>query len=266
MYHSLPRAFLYSAYQLFAEFSRNGEIKRTQGTAFFVTDGASRIALISNRHSIELPYKDQKYVGYQLTALSIRGYLKDDRFVEGTVELADAKIALPSNSQEDVAAIKLGRIRIAGSVEGPVTPVAIGWEMIAGEAAFESGLGLCDMLAFPGYPSWFDRDGERPIIRCGTVASDPKSSYSWQSGQPKARRMAYEAFSFGGSSGSPVFALPRGIQVSGGLSGGNFRGALLIGVNAGHLADSDDFPTHHSGISYLFKATVISDCLNSLFE
>ena len=215
MFHALPKPFLYSAYRLFAEFDKSGEKKTAQGTAFFVTDGKSRIGLVTNRHAIDLAYKDSKYVGFQLSGLAIRGYFEKGSFAHAAINLSNAKIVMAATYSEDVATVRLGQIQVHdSSVVGTFTPYAVRWEMLATKVDFDGALDICDMVAFPGYPPWFDRDGQRPIIRCGTIASDPISNYSWKDGQPVGRRLAYEAFSFGGSSGSPVFALEKGIKLA----------------------------------------------------
>jgi hypothetical protein len=66
--------------------------------------------------------------------------------------------------------------------------------------------------------------------------------------------VAYEAFSFGGSSGSPVFATQRGIKPGAGMRFDAYRESRLIGINAGHLAAAYG---QHSGISYFYKASAI---------
>lgn len=265
MFHSLQRPFLYSAYRLFAQFAGNGDAKTTTGTAFFVTNGSDQIGLVTNRHAIDISYKGPKYARYTLNGLAIRGYFVGGSFAHAAINLADSKLEVASNYFEDVATLRIGQVQVASGGSGPLTPHAVNRTMLATAQDFENGFEICDMLAFPGYPTWFDRNGERPIIRCGTIASDPTSNYSWKDGQASARRLAYEAFSFGGSSGSPVYALEKGLKLGSGLTGAYHRDVKLIGLNAGHLSDSDDFPSHHSGISYLFKSTVVLECLDALF-
>lgn len=70
--------------------------------------------------------------------------------------------------------------------------------------------------------------------------------------------IAYEAFSFGGSSGSPVFAIHNGFPVGGAIQAGEnfYRPVMLIGINAGHLV-VDGLDRHHAGISYMYKSSVI---------
>ena len=71
--------------------------------------------------------------------------------------------------------------------------------------------------------------------------------------------IAYEGFSSEGASGSPVFAVPKGLR-----NIPNSRQGYLIGVNAGHISGQ----IGHSGISYFYKSTVIMEIIkmNKLLE
>ena len=96
----------------------------------------------------------------------------------------------------------------------------------------------------------------------GTIASDPRLNYSCYPGEPIASRIAYEGFSTGGASGSPVFAIQRGFLTGDGISAPAdfYREVKLIGINAGHFKDQDG----HSGISYLYKSSAIHDIIDSM--
>jgi hypothetical protein len=126
------------------------------------------------------------------------------------------------------------------------------------DAAFINSMEVCDFVAFPGFPEWFDRESYRPILRVGTVASDPRYDYTNQ--QARGNCIAYEAFSFGGSSGSPVFALQKGFKMAAPLTFEGFRESKLVGINAGHLVETEY--RSHSGISYFYKATAILDLID----
>jgi hypothetical protein len=129
--------------------------------------------------------------------------------------------------------------------------------MVAGEQDFLTSMSVCDFVGFPGYPEWFDKVEMRPIFRVGTIASDPSKNYNTD--KPKGACVAYEAFSFGGSSGSPVFALQKGLAPGAGLTFDGFRPVKFVGINAGHLGG---FSTAHSGLSYFYKSTAIVETFN----
>ena len=121
---------------------------------------------------------------------------------------------------------------------------------MASAKEFDTVLWPYDEVVFSGFPEQHDKLSNRPILRSGRISSDPKFDYSF-SGKFEGEKVAYEAFSSEGASGSPVFAVPRGAK-----SIPESRNGFLIGVNAGHINDSNR-PGTHSGISYFFKSTII---------
>jgi hypothetical protein len=126
--------------------------------------------------------------------------------------------------------------------------------------AYFSRLSAGDFIAFPGWPAWHDVHGIRPIMRSGILASDPSFDYTGPDMNIGARRLAFEGFSFDGSSGSPVYALACGVLLTGDIIGGSFRPLKLIGINAGHIRYFDGVH-QHSGISYMYKSTVLAEML-----
>ena len=134
----------------------------------------------------------------------------------------------------------------------------ISHDWLATRSDFESKFSICDFVAFPGYPEWYDKVQQLPILRTGTISSDPRYDYS--KSQYLGECVAYEAFSYGGSSGSPVFAVQTGPKPGAGLSFPGFRELKLIGINTGHLPASDGT---HSGISYLYKSSAILDIIEA---
>jgi len=170
-------------------------------------------------------------------------------------------VRFPVSYDNDVACIVLENIEpIEGITNGNLTiDYHIKRIELASKEVLEAEVLPCDLVAFPGYPEWHDQSEGRPIMRTGTIASDPRYNYSW--GKISGECIAYEAFSYGGSSGSPVFALQKGFPVGDGLTGGSYRKVYLIGVNAGHLNDTKSGFNLHSGISYMYKSTVILELI-----
>ena len=139
----------------------------------------------------------------------------------------------------------------------------------------------------------------------GTIASDPRLDYAYDIQEryvQGAARVAYEGFSSGGSSGSPVFAIQKGFRTGVGIDAPPdfFREVKLIGINAGHFGmtvstDSESEDTEnvvgeekdqkrkqvicsaekkdantsgvvgHSGISYFYKSSVVLEMINKLY-
>lgn len=162
-----------------------------------------------------------------------------------------------SNPHNDIACLK--SVHVDNSL---AVSFAIPYSMLATDEWLQNKLSVCDSLAYPGFPDWFDKQNNTPIFRMGTIASDPRLNYSCFPGEPIASRIAYEGFSTGGASGSPVFAIQRGFPTGDGISAPAdfYREVKLIGINAGHFKDQDG----HSGISYLYKSSAIHDIIDSM--
>lgn len=136
---------------------------------------------------------------------------------------------------------------------------------MANEEDFAEHLDVGEAVVFPGFPEWYDRNGERPILRTGTIVSDPRFDYRMNAEPPRIGdgndQMAFEAFSLSGNSGSPVFVLQRGMRPGNGLIyDGKAHSLMLVGINAGHMRHAGE----HSGLSYLYKSTAILQLLEML--
>jgi len=125
-------------------------------------------------------------------------------------------------------------------------------EHLANESIFKM-IEPFDLICYSGFPPQHDKLGDRPIIRSGHIASDPQFNYSWDD-VPHGQCVAYEGFSYEGSSGSPIFAPPRGMNHI-----PNSRNGYLIGINAGHIPNNNG----HSGISYFYKSSVILEIIEA---
>jgi hypothetical protein len=258
VFHSLDQRFLYTAHKIVVTFNDYGLPKTGQGTCFFVDRADGRVALVTNRHVLDAGYKNRAKSHWTISRVRISGFLPPDfRNFECTVLLEPA--TFPTSQLEDVAAATVIKT-IEGSWLGHVNYGVqnIPREMLLSEDDF-SQLFLADIVLFPGFPGWHDQLEGRPIMRRGSLSSDPKHNYLGPGMQVGGRVLAYEAFSFGGSSGSPVFLAPFGVRLND-EQPGNYRPPKLIGVNGGHLLTRDG-NRHHSGISYFFRSTIISELL-----
>ena len=265
MFHGLENQFLYAAYKITSVFTGGaGPDVSATGTGFFLQNRHRHVCLVTNRHMVDLHYpsSDPKHPGYKLQQLIVRGRRSGDKpglpteFTEFAVH-PTANFLYSSVFQNDITCLLNPPIQ-AINQSSTVVDFFIPHAMVATKQDFENKLSVCDFVAFPGYPPWYDRLNERPILRTGALSSDPRSDYSF-SGQYDGECVDYEAFSFGGSSGSPVFAVQKGPKPGPGISFPGFRELLFIGINAGHLRTNTD---HHSGISFFYKSSALLEIID----
>lgn len=270
MTHGIKNEYLYLALKIDVGFANsNGSTGKKNGTAFFVRNKYGELCLITNRHMLDLSYKqtEPKWNDFAVKEIVLHCKKMDengfpDKDFEFQIQnLGEFKFS--KNYENDVACLK--NITIKDFV-GSDTRVNFNLEYatIATEYELNNSLSICDFVAFPGFPEWHDKKNKLPILRTGTIASDPRFNYSYD-GNENGEVIAYEAFSYNGSSGSPVFAIQKGINLNSStltITGGNFRRVMLIGVNAGHLPVKGPIDIH-SGISYFYKSTVILELIDN---
>lgn len=271
MFLGITNSWLYCAYRARTQFvlADGSTVIDRQGTAFFVRREDDQQCLVTNRHVIDIEYGEPsgKYRGSKLVAMSIEGFAaqpgqsdalpttRNDFFVA----LHLCTIRYPADYHEDVVCIVRPMLGHVGK-----DPVRIDFQLEAKELADDKWISdfltVCDFVAFPGFPPWYDKSEGRPILRTGTISSDPRANYS-DTLEPKGRRIAYEAFSFGGSSGSPVIATQKGIPgfASSGPAAA-YREGRIVGINAGHMSAPMGA---HSGVSYFIKSSAILDLIRN---
>ena len=256
MYHPLSKAHLYSAIRINAFFDDYGNEKAMVGTGFIVQSLKSSLFLITNRHVLEASYSDMNKSHWRLTGLTLSGFCEGE-FYPYRIRLAGIHPILPESEGEDVAVIRLTYLHYDGECPGKV--ISIKSNYIATKEDIEQ-IQISDVVAFPVYHG----QAEMPVMRSGWIASDPIKDFSTAGLLDNARRIAVEAFSWQGYSGSPVFTLDHGLQAGAGLVyGGHFRRSKLLGVNAGHIKTTDG-SGYHSGLSYLVKGICINEILDSI--
>ena len=264
MIHGIKNDFLYTAKKVVATWNMDGECVTAQGTGFFVGNGSDFLAFVTNRHVVEPGYDDPKYKGYELFGLAIDSYIAIDETGKpieyNNRAIANAKIGFDVNPNNDVAC--LTNIFAHGGIE---VALPISLDDLATEEWINSKLTVCDTIAYPGFPAWFDHKKNTPIFRMGTIASDPRNDYCCREDEPEAARIAYEGFSSSGASGSPVFAAQKGFPVGRTIQAPPdfYREVKVIGINAGHFSDKEK---NHSGISYFYKSSVIRNILDRMMK
>ena len=263
MFHGIKNSYLYSAKKIIARWKKGDETINNQGTGFFIATASNQPFFVTDRHVIEPGYSDPQYRGFILEELAIESNESIDQNEQQlefkSVSIKKASIGYDENQYNDVAC--LTNLSLS---EDLTIRKSIGYNLLADKEWINTKLTVCDSIAYPGFPEWFDHQKNIPIFRMGTIASDPRTDYCYQNSEPIAARIAYEGFSSGGSSGSPVFATQKGFPIGEGLQAQKdfFREMKLIGINAGHYHSDKG----HSGISYFYKSSVIKSIIDRMMK
>lgn len=250
MYHSLPRDWLLATIKIEVIFRNHNDQKSAQGSGFWIRSDKD-LFFATNRHVIDIEYKHEKYQGhdFRLSSLDI-----------GRQGVAQANILRPEDPRIDIALLRVLSVRNSESRHIMVKPKPASLEVIADSHFLQNELEWGAQVSFSSFQPWRDTRTERPILRTGILASDPAHPFVLDKIQ-RDRVHLIEACSFGGSSGSPVFANARGILTDGTLEGGDFRPAKIIGMMAGHLLNDDSesaAPAQiHTGLSYCHRSDLL---------
>jgi len=262
MIHGLDNRHLYAAYKLKCAFDDGGNEKNICGTGFWIQIKPGSHRLITNRHLLDPGYNEPGKRGWQLKKIICSGKSPDSQFDIPNTDhawiLEDPEIKYSATTQNDIACINPSSYTILDGSTTAKLEYFLDINMLATKEEFELDIKVCDFVAYPGFPEWHDKLESRPIMRTGTIASDPRANYSTSSSY-LGECIAYEAFSSGGGSGSPVFAIQKGLPSEGNINF-PFRPVKLIGINAGHI--NGGF-AKQSGISYMYKSSAILDLLNA---
>ena len=263
MIHGIKNNFLYSAKKINVLCRKGSETINSQGTGFFIITADKQSFLVTNRHVVDPGYSNSQYKEFVMDEIAIESYKSIDQSGQPLefqkVTIRKPTISFDENPYNDV--VCLTNLTLSDNL---TINSAIEYNLLADREWINTKLTVCDSIAYPGFPEWFDHKKNIPIFRMGTIASDPRTDYCYQQDNPVAARIAYEGFSSGGASGSPVFATQKGFPVGDGLEApeGFFRETKLIGINAGHFPSNNG----HSGISYFYKSSVIKDIIDKMMK
>lgn len=260
MNHPIPRDWLAATNKIEAEF-RNGaeEAKQGHGSGFWIDSGAEMV-LVTNRHMVDIVYKDEKYrgLGLELSSLTIRTFKADG--ARGSLFVNGGTIETHEDPRIDIALLR--GLRLVRQ-EIPVSPM--GFDLLADTGFTETELEWGAQITFSSFQAWRDAETDRPILRTGIVSSDPAHAFSLGAGIARSRVHLVEALSFAGSSGSPVFANAWGLEMDDTLAGGpGLRPAKIIGVMTGHLrVDADVGAAYqtHTGLSFCHRSDLLRGML-----
>ena len=262
MTHGLSNGFLYTAKRIITIWDTAKGTVENAGTGFFVQK-ENTLYLITNRHVAELTYSHPEYMGATLKECRCEGYENMSEDFTPTIYTSikienHGDFVFHSNPNNDIACLK--NPKYVKGTSGTIT-LPIDYALLATKDILDTKVTVCDTIAYPGFPDWYDRKNNTPIFRMGTIASDPRVGYAVNAGDPDSDQIAYEGFSSSGASGSPVFAIQKGFKTGPGISVPDdfYRPVLLIGINSGHFPSKEG----HSGISLFYKSSAIIETIES---
>lgn len=177
MFHGLNNSFLYSAYKITALFADDiGNLIQGTGTCFFVENKNKKLCLVTNRHVLDTTYKKPDSLKkFSIRAITVSGRQDSSDEKETSFSIIPI-VTYHKDSNNDIACIK--NIAILGSKQIKIDPF-IPYSFLAQQIDFQDKLSICDFLAFPGFPEWHDKLASRPILRTGTISSDPRFDYAY---------------------------------------------------------------------------------------
>ena len=283
MSHGINNTFLYSACKILSTFSNGTDSIQCRGTGFFIAKEKTPY-LLTNRHVVDFDYAEGRATGYRLSKL-----LVDNRHFDPSTQIPSDiltfeirnfnEFIFSQNDKNDIACLPRFDATLLPSKDGRTQEhtlaFSIPYDFLATENDFLTKLSVCDFIAFSGYPEPYDVRNDNPIFRMGSIASDPRTNYSCCA-ESIGDVVAYDGFSSGGASGSPVFVLQKGFPVEGAIiADANFyRKLLCVGINAGHIPErrkaleisgkTEEVSGMHSGISYFYKSTEIIKIIDSI--
>ena len=264
MMHGLNNSFLYTAKHIITYWDTPAGIIESAGTGFFIQKDTD-LYLITNRHVAELTYSHPEYAGATLREFNCEGYehMTEDKLPAqlGRLKIENANdFVFHPNYYNDIACLKNPKVNVSHSSSKAIS-LPLNYSDLATKEKLDNKLLVCDTIAYPGFPKWYDKKNNTPIFRMGTIASDPRFGYSCNDSDPDRDLVAYEGFSSGGASGSPVFAIQKGfkLQLNNTVYDSFYREVMLVGINAGHFPSTEG----HSGISYFYKSSAIIETIDA---
>ena len=171
MYHPLPREWLLATNKIEVGFHSAIDAKPGHGSGFWVRTASEEVMFVTNRHVVDIEYFDERYFGhgYKVSSIRILTFKGAERFGHLIVK---AELSWPSDHRVDIAILR--NLKVINKT-GIVIPAST--EMIADKHFLNNKLNWGDLVSFTSFQPWRDSKSERPILRTGTVSSDPLYSY-----------------------------------------------------------------------------------------
>ena len=264
MYYPIPKHGIEATNRIDVQFNNGAETKTDSGSGFWVVNEDGSAVFITNRHVVDMAYRDKKYVGqgYRIAGLTILTHSTDPCNREVLVNSdGDIDIRVHTSYCVDIA------ILIPNQSDRRMLPSsAFQLKFLADQLYFES-LPWGAQITFTSFQEFQDKITLKPILRTGVISSDPQDDYSSDFIDRKSA-LLLEALSFSGSSGSPILANAYGISLNQSHSSWDigYRKVKVIGIMSGHFREEDkvDQKFRHAGLSYCHKSTLLLEMLSQL--
>ena len=107
MHHGLNNTYIYAVSKITLDFSNGIDNVSIQGTGFFIVKGED-LYLITNRHVVQLEWKEPKYQGYKLQSIKYdcRNYNETSKTVDvDEIEMKSYNVLFAENNIDDIACI-----------------------------------------------------------------------------------------------------------------------------------------------------------------
>ena len=232
---------LYSALRLTAhKYYKDGtSLSPGAGTGFVVNPVLNQDHkgfLVTNRHVVD-PNFVKGGSGQALGSITVQGHHQSTKYPTSAPDPISFTIRRPQprfldgHPLLDLAVIDLD----TADIDGELLVNAIGAHHLAGFRDYGEEITAGTQVLMSGFPGIGGQVADRPILVSGTIASDPRFSAAIGP-NTYADTVLCHAFSWGGMSGSPVFALsPLKANTWDALETGRNSRLRLAGVNAGHI-------------------------------
>jgi hypothetical protein len=258
--------------------------KMISGTGFWVKSPEGHDTLVTNKHIFDPSLKSTDFSGLKISKIMIQVRKKDEKGYTSTTELLEVdlrRVDALVHTTADTAALFSPTFMLKKGIYGNFGYETLSYSEVAGEDFLNNETEMLDPVAFIGFPqNWYDHARQAPIARLAHIASDSSAPFS-NLEITSADVSLVTGLSFGGSSGSPVFLLPKGINIqsSPGLQiNSPYIPGALVGIMSGHCRDFPICPrmhagktdgkepesllSPHSGLSYYTRSPSILDLLH----
>jgi hypothetical protein len=271
---------VYAVAQLKVKFSCTTESRTFGATGFWIGNGPGRpCAFVTNRHNVDPAMRfPGEFWSLASAQIALRRGRTEDETKFFTVDLEAADLRLAEDGSDCAAFLKPTFEGLDDTSEFKDLGCYAAKHEIADAAWLANEIDLMDFASFVGFAGgrgrdteqrlqWWDHARNLPIARFATIASLTDKSFTNDNLLAKNVGVV-SGLSFEGSSGSPLIAHHKGIQVGQtlgiqrppgmqvGFQRDSYTPAKLIGIMSGHWNDTG-WPAAHSGLSYYTRSDSI---------